>query len=194
MKKINEIFYSLQGEGYYSGHPAVFIRFSGCNLKCPFCDTQHNDGKKMTDEEIVEEVKKYPTRLVVITGGEPSLYLDEEFIKKLRLAGINTVAVETNGTHRLPRNVDYITCSPKFEYCDNAEVVLSRIDEIKVVWNMKNDMEKYKSLKATRRYLQPCDVQDEKKNKEIQESAVMYCLQNPEWNLSLQTQKILGVR
>ena len=69
MRKINEIFYSLQGEGYYTGTPAVFIRFSGCNLKCPFCDTQHEEGKLMTDGEILEEVGKYPAATVILTGG-----------------------------------------------------------------------------------------------------------------------------
>ena len=70
MRKINEIFYSLQGEGYYTGTPAIFIRFSGCNLKCSFCDTQHEEGTMMTDDEIIAEVKKYPAVTVVLTGGE----------------------------------------------------------------------------------------------------------------------------
>ena len=74
MRKINEIFYSLQGEGYYTGTPAIFIRFSGCNLKCSFCDTQHEEGTMMTDDEIIAEVKKYPAVTVVLTGGEPSLW------------------------------------------------------------------------------------------------------------------------
>lgn len=71
MRKINEIFYSLQGEGYHTGTPAVFIRFSGCNLKCPFCDTQHEEGRWMSDKEILEEVGKYPAATVILTGGEP---------------------------------------------------------------------------------------------------------------------------
>ena len=74
MRKINEIFYSLQGEGYHTGTPAVFIRFSGCNLKCPFCDTQHEDGILMSDEDIVTEVSRYPAATVILTGGEPSLW------------------------------------------------------------------------------------------------------------------------
>lgn len=193
MKKVNEIFYSLQGEGYYAGTPAVFIRFSGCNLACAFCDTKHNDGVKMTDQQIIDEVAKYNCKLVVITGGEPSLQLDEEFVGKLHLYG-KMVAVETNGTHALPRNVDYITCSPKFEYCKNAEIKLSRIDELKVVWDEKNNMSLYDNIPATRYYLQPCDVQDPVRNKQITESAVRFCLEHPEWRISLQTQKILNVR
>lgn len=80
MRKINEIFYSLQGEGYHTGTPAVFIRFSGCNLKCDFCDTRHEEGEMMTDEDIVNEIGKYPAVMVILTGGEPSLWIDDAFI------------------------------------------------------------------------------------------------------------------
>ena len=83
MMKVNEIFYSLQGEGYHAGTAAVFVRLSGCNLHCPFCDTQHESGTEMTDEEIVEAVKPYPARLVVITGGEPSLQLTKSLVNAL---------------------------------------------------------------------------------------------------------------
>ena len=87
MRKINEIFYSLQGEGYHTGTPAVFIRFSGCNLKCPFCDTQHEDGILMSDEDIVTEVSKYPAATVILTGGEPSLGIEREFVDWLHQEG-----------------------------------------------------------------------------------------------------------
>lgn len=97
MRKINEIFYSLQGEGYHTGTPAIFVRFSGCNLKCDFCDTQHEEGKMMTDDEIIAEVKKYPAVTVVLTGGEPSLWIDDELIDRLHQAG-KYVTIETNGT------------------------------------------------------------------------------------------------
>ena len=80
MRKINEIFYSLQGEGFHTGTPAVFVRFSGCNLKCSFCDTQHEEGVWMSDEEILAEVGKYPAMTVILTGGEPSLWIDREFV------------------------------------------------------------------------------------------------------------------
>ncbi|MBR4506739.1 MAG: 7-carboxy-7-deazaguanine synthase QueE, partial [Bacteroidales bacterium] len=122
---INEIFYSLQGEGYYSGTPAVFVRLSGCNLQCPFCDTQHGAGTEMSEEEIVDAVKCYPARHVVITGGEPSLQLTESLVDILHAAG-KYMAVETNGTRPLPANVDWITLSPKSAFVDGAEVVLTR--------------------------------------------------------------------
>ena len=114
MRKINEIFYSLQGEGYHTGTPAVFIRFSGCNLKCPFCDTQHEDGILMSDEDIVTEVSKYPAATVILTGGEPSLWIDREFVDCLHQAG-KYVCIETNGTRLLPDNIDWVTCSSQAE-------------------------------------------------------------------------------
>ena len=80
MRRINEIFYSLQGEGYHTGIPAVFVRFSGCNLRCPFCDTQHEEGTLMSDEDIVMEVAKYSTQVVILTGGEPGLWIDEKLV------------------------------------------------------------------------------------------------------------------
>lgn len=87
MKKINEIFYSLQGEGFHVGTPAVFVRFSGCNLKCEFCDTRHEEGVMMSDEEIVEKVCQYPCKTVILTGGEPGLWVDEDLIAALHKAG-----------------------------------------------------------------------------------------------------------
>lgn len=192
--KINEIFYSVQGEGFHAGTPAVFIRFSGCNLNCPFCDTKHKDGYIMSEDEIVEEVNRYTCNLVVITGGEPSLFLTYSLVQKLKNIGF-IVCVETNGTRTLPENVDFVTCSPKFEYCKDADVVLEVIDELKVVYNGENDMSKYDDLYfAKHLYLQPCDTGNAEKNKEIMQKTVRYCLEHPEWKVSLQTQKILDVR
>ena len=85
--RINEIFYSLQGEGHFTGTPAIFIRFSGCNLKCSFCDTDHSHYTEMTEEEIVGEACKYPARHVVITGGEPLLQITASLTDKLHGAG-----------------------------------------------------------------------------------------------------------
>ena len=111
MRKINEIFYSLQGEGFYTGKPSVFVRFSGCNLKCDFCDTAHEDGKLMSDEEIIEEISKYPANNIIITGGEPSLWIDDILIEKLHKAG-KYVCIETNGTNPLPVSFHWFSFSP----------------------------------------------------------------------------------
>lgn len=192
MKKINEIFYSVQGEGYFTGTPAVFIRFSGCNLNCSFCDTLHNEGVKMTDDEIILEVMKYPATLVVLTGGEPSLFVTRDFIDKLHAVD-KMVAMETNGTHEIPSNLDWVTCSPKSDFCEDAKVVLDKCDEVKAVYRFQN-VNWYFNIKADYYYLQPCDVKDEILNKEIIEATVKECLKNPKWRISLQTQKILNVR
>ena len=162
MYKINEIFYSLQGEGYHSGTPAVFVRFSGCNLRCAFCDTQHQTGEMMSLQEIVDEVNKYPIApLVVLTGGEPSLFIDETFVAELKQKTRKTIAIETNGTRPLPSNLDWVTLSPKsaFEGGDAEPCVLKRCDELKVVY-LGQDLAQYDGIEAKHRFLQPCFVED----------------------------------
>lgn len=190
--KINEIFYSLQGEGYHTGTPAVFVRFSGCNLRCPFCDTSHEDGRLMTTEEIVAAVSEYPSFFTVITGGEPSLFLTDGLVAALHACG-RYIAVETNGTHPLPDGVDWVTCSPKYDVIPSAKVCLQRCDELKVVYR-RQDMSIYESVAAARRFLQPCDTGDEKENRLLLHESIEYCKAHPQWRLSLQTHKLVNIR
>ena len=192
--KVNEIFYSLQGEGFNTGTPAVFIRFSGCNLECPFCDTQHQGGKEMTEGDIIEEVAHYKANLVVVTGGEPALQLTESLVEMLHFLG-KTVAVETNGTVELPKNVDWITLSPKDAFLgEKATPILKEADELKVVFDGENEPILYENININHRFLQPCDTGDAEKNKEIIEKTIEFCKEHPEWRLSLQTHKILNIR
>lgn len=194
--RVNEIFHSLQGEGYNSGTPAVFIRFSGCNLQCPFCDTQHESGTEMTEREVVEAVKHLAPRssLVVITGGEPALQLTASLVDALHEIG-KRVAVETNGTLPLPLNVDWITLSPKNAWLgDEAVPVLTRADELKVLYDGSHDPSSFDSLAATHRFLQPMDTGDANRNADLMQQAADYCLQHPQWRLSLQIHKILNIR
>jgi 7-carboxy-7-deazaguanine synthase len=193
--KINEIFYSLQGEGLFSGTPCVFVRFAGCNLNCEFCDTSHKYFTEYTSEELVREVEKYPTKHVVLTGGEPTLQITQEFMLALKECG-KIIHVETNGTrkNRALYCAHFVTCSPKFEFCHNANIVLDYIHELKVVFNGSNNMGLYKGIEAAYYYLQPCDTGNAEKNKAILDAAIAYCLEHPKWSLSLQTQKILNVR
>ena len=200
MMRVNEIFYSLQGEGFNTGTPAVFIRFSGCNLQCPFCDTQHQDGKEMTEGDIIEEVAHYKANLVVVTGGEPALQLTESLVEMLHFLG-KTVAVETNGTIELPKNVDWITLSPKDAFLgEKATPILKNADELKLIFdeNLCRDasqcVSKYAHIKVNHRFLQPCDTGDTEKNKEIIKKTIEFCKEHPEWRLSLQTHKILNIR
>lgn len=180
MKKINEIFYSLQGEGFHTGTPAVFVRFSGCNLQCSFCDTRHESGTLMSDEEIVKAVRAYPGRTIILTGGEPSLWIDEALVEELHKAGFY-VCVETNGTRPLPDTVDWVTCSPK----EGAPVVLKHIDEVKVVFTGQ-EVETYRRLPATHYFLQPCSGRNTAE-------VVAYLLAHPAWRLSLQTHKLIDI-
>ena len=198
MKKINELFYSLQGEGFNCGTPAVFIRFSGCNLQCPFCDTQHNTGKWMDDTAIVTEVMKYPAPLIVLTGGEPTLFIDEPFIKALLVTG-KKIAIETNGTCPLKlseetRKQIWITISPKdFLEGSKAPILMQECDELKVV-NVGQELSHYFDMKAHHYFLQPCDFGDAKKNQENLQMTIESCLQDTRWRLSLQTHKMIGIR
>ena len=191
--RINEIFYSLQGEGFFTGTPSVFVRFSGCNLKCPFCDTNHLQGMEMDEASIVEAVCQYPAKHVVITGGEPSLFLTESLVELLHY-NRKFVCVETNGTHPLPKNIDWATLSPKDAFVAHAEPLSGHYDELKVVFDGEHKIEDYSQLMADHRFVQPCDTGDPNKNLEILTQAIDFIKQHPEWRLSLQTHKFLGIR
>ena len=195
MYKINEIFYSLQGEGFHAGTPAVFVRFSGCNLRCSFCDTQHQEGQVMSVQEIVEEVNKYPLApLVVLTGGEPSLFIDETFVAELKRKTGKKIAIETNGTRPLPNNLDWVTLSPKsaFEGGDLEPCVLTYCDELKVIY-LGQDLTQYDGIEAKHRFLQPCFCENETQRKANMKACVDAVMQNPGWRLSLQIHRVLNI-
>lgn len=195
--KVNEIFCSLQGEGYWTGTPSVFLRFSGCNLKCDFCDTEHYNYELLSVQEIVSEINKYTPRRVVITGGEPTIQLStekgQELLSILKGEGY-FIQIETNGTIDLSDDIlnliDWVTLSPKY-----APVKLRRIDELKVVYEQQ-DFLQYKNLMPEfgRAFVQPCDYGDEEKNRDNLIKLLGFLLQNPQWRLSLQTHKMLSIR
>lgn len=193
--RVNEIFYSIQGEGAHSGEAAIFVRLSGCNLKCSFCDTEHQPYQDLTEDEICAEIAKYPASLVVITGGEPTLQLTETLIEKIHELS-KTVAIETNGTRPVPRGVDGVTVSPKALFVGEiGKPVIKTAQEVKIVLD---DLHTYDDptfgIVAAHYFVQPCDTSDEARNRDIINRCVNFVKQNPQWRLSLQTQKILRVR
>ena len=195
MYKINEIFYSLQGEGYHAGTPAVFVRFSGCNLHCHFCDTQHQEGRIMSSQEIVDEINKYPiAQLAVLTGGEPSLFINEAFVAELKQKTNKTIAIETNGTRPLPPNLDWVTFSPKtaFEGGDVEPCVLTHCDELKVVY-LGQDLQQYEGIEAQQRFLQPCFCENEMQRKANMKACVEAVKSHSNWRLSLQIHRVLDI-
>jgi 7-carboxy-7-deazaguanine synthase len=206
---VKEIYYTLQGEGAQTGHPAVFLRFAGCNLwsgreedragaVCTFCDTDFvgtdgpNGGKFATAESLAEAVAaRWPrpeatARLVVCTGGEPALQLDAPLVDALHARNFR-VAIETNGTQSLRTPVDWLCVSPKAR----AEVVLREGDELKLVFPQADAMpERFETLAFRHFLLQPMDGPERERNTAL---AVRYCLEHPRWRLSLQTHKLLGL-
>lgn len=193
--RVNEIFYSIQGEGAHTGQSAIFIRLSGCNLRCPFCDTEHQPYQDLTEDEIASEIAKYPANLVVITGGEPTLQLTTTLIIKIHELG-KQVAIETNGTRPVPHNVDWVTVSPKSAFVGmTGDVVLKQAQEVKIVFDGKTlYADPTFGITAAHYFIQPCDTGDEERNREIINLCVEFVKNNPKWRLSLQTQKILNVR
>ena len=168
----------------------VFLRFSGCNLKCPFCDTDHSGYREMSADEIVMEIARIggDCRRVCVTGGEPLLQLDKVLLDALHEKGFK-VHVETNGTRSLPEGVDWVTVSPK---CDvdglkgDGTVVLEKADEVKVVY-LGKEVEKWAAFPAQWHFLQPCSCVNT-------DQTMNYILRHPRWRLSLQTHKLLDIR
>ena len=228
MYRVNEIFFTLQGEGAHSGIPAVFVRFSGCNLRCPWCDTDFTDSTPMTAEQIVSTMLElYDTpnerrKMCVLTGGEPSLQVDQPLIDALHKAGFY-ICIETNGTHPLPEGIDWITCSPKMVYQSEGRSVsetvcqqsgltekrsilaLKRVNEVKVVFTGTYDPEIWRTqLEAEHWMLQPLrytgewlienvDSWEDDRNDNLDDT-VRYILAHPFWRLSVQLHKIAGLR
>ena len=207
MFRVNDIFYSLQGEGRNTGRAAVFIRFAGCNLRCPFCDTDFDDYREMTDADILSAIAAYPSRFVVLTGGEPTLQVDEAFVDLLHSRGYE-VAMESNGTRPAPRNLDWLTVSPKESGKWKVECGKRLPDELKIVFDESTAPESIlfplssflfplSSFLFPRKtpllYLQPCDTGDPRRNARIVAACVAYIKQHPQWRLSLQTHKLIDI-
>lgn len=189
MMRVNDIFYSLQGEGRNTGRAAVFIRLAGCNLRCPFCDTEFNDYREMSDEDIIAAIAPWPSRFVVLTGGEPTLQADDAFIALLHTNGYE-VAMETNGTRPAPAATDWLTVSPKEAFTGgNGRLAVTRCNELKCLFDGVTPVSDY-DVEADYYYLQPCDTGDAERNRRITAACIDYIKHHPKWRLSLQTHKL----
>jgi 7-carboxy-7-deazaguanine synthase len=200
MLRLSEIFYSVQGEGYHVGRPAVFVRTAGCNLACDFCDTDFSLRMKMSAEEVVQTIQRYPARYVVLTGGEPTRQPDgiRELTRLLQEAHYE-VAMETNGTSLDTLGVDWVTVSPKLS--QGGEWVLRQGQELKLVYEGQN-LSDFEDSQFDHYFLQPKErlsapfgkgVRLATESKESMREAFEAVLKHPRWRLSLQTHKILGV-
>lgn len=206
---VKEMFYSLQGEGRHTGRPAVFCRFAGCNLwsgrerdrakaDCRFCDTDfvgvdgEGGGRFKTASALADAIEAMwggqgGKRYAVLTGGEPFLQVDEALISALRDRGFE-VAAETNGTIASPGRLDWLTVSPK----GSAKLEQTTGDELKLVFPQDGlDPSAFARLAFHHYLLQPMDGPDLEANTQ---AAIAYCLQHPQWRLSLQTHKFMGIR
>lgn len=189
---INEIFYSLQGEGGRTGEASVFVRLSKCNLACSFCDTDFKSGKSMALDEIYAEISSYPCRWIIWTGGEPTLQLNEEIVAFFKDKGYRQ-AIETNGTRRVPSGIDYITCSPKQQF-GKIRILIPEVDELRFPMAKGDPLPDVSVLPKTKRYLLS-PIFD---GMNVIQENVDYCVelikQNPHWGLSLQVHKLIGIR
>ena len=207
MYKIKEIYYTIQGEGFHTGRPAVFCRFSGCNLwsgresdrdkaVCKFCDTDFwgTDGRyggrydainlTMTIKALWPD-NEQPV-FVVCTGGEPALQIDEKLIQVFKEFNIE-IAIETNGTISLPEGIDWVCVSPKAD----TDILMTRGNELKLVYpQAENTPEFFENLNFDHYFLQPLDDENQFQNTK---DCIDYCMRNPKWKLSVQTHKYLGI-
>ncbi len=198
---LNEVFYSIQGEGFHSGRPAIFIRTAGCNLSCEFCDTDFSLKFKWSPRELMEKISHYPHKFVVITGGEPNLQKKalEPFVKELQARGYY-ISMETNGHFEDILEVDWITVSPKLS--QKGQWALKKGHELKLVYESQ-DLDFYLQSEFEHYYLQPKEILSQpfgkgsrlsRESEEEIKKTFEAALKNPPWKFSLQSHKAIGVR
>lgn len=188
---VNEIFYSLQGEGGRAGEASIFIRLTKCNLACSFCDTDFANGKETKLEDILKEIEAYPCKWIIWTGGEPTIQLKDEHLSFFREKGYKQ-AIETNGTRKVPSLIDYITCSPKQDY-ESIKNRIPIVSEIRMPIKEGDNIPDISVFpKADNYFLSPIFDADK-----INQTNVDYCVElikaHPQWRLSLQIHKLIHI-
>jgi len=191
--KVKEIFYSLQGEGGRQGAASIFIRLSGCNLNCDFCDTDFSGGEEMSLQQILTAIRKFPCKWIVWTGGEPTLQLTEFCLIFFKLAGY-LQAVESNGSNRLYSLFNYTVISPKEDTFDILQELNTRVDEIRMPIRVNDPIPMMESLpRADYYFLSPIFTKSKAETKANIDYCVEQVKQHPEWRLSLQMHKWIGI-
>lgn len=198
--KVKEIFYSIQGEGGRQGEASIFIRLAKCNLNCWFCDTDWTEGAEMSLEQIQNEIENFNCKWIVWTGGEPTLQLNDSILLYFRNLGYKQ-AIETNGTNKISKLIDYVTCSPKNEVSlkDLHNNFPNGVNEFRYPISNDVTIPSIKSLPyADNYFVSPIFTGQEKKRFELNEQNINKCidfvLKNTDWKLSLQIHKILNIR
>ena len=189
--KANEIFYSLQGEGIRAGFPSIFIRLSGCNLTCGFCDTEFESGEEMSLDQLAQHLQKYPCKDIVWTGGEPGLQITKEVVEYFKNLGYFQ-AIETNGSVKIPANIDHITLSPKVAEHVIAKNFPGGVTELKYVIHTGKLAVPEPGTTAKYYWLSPQSNGDVI-NPDNFKYCIDLCLRNPKWKLTLQTHKVWKV-
>jgi len=190
--RVKEIFYSLQGEGGRQGEASIFVRLSGCNMKCDFCDTDFSGGEDMTCEQILSEIRHFPCQWIIWTGGEPTLQLTDECLQFFKRAGFRQ-AIESNGSNRLSTLLDYSVVSPKGNM-DNARKINPRVDELRLPVRKNDNLPPVESLpEAIHYYISPIFSENPAETKENIDYCVRQIMKNPQWRLSLQMHKLIGL-
>ncbi|MDR0769038.1 MAG: 7-carboxy-7-deazaguanine synthase QueE [Dysgonamonadaceae bacterium] len=190
--KVKEIFYSLQGEGGRQGEVSIFVRLSGCNLKCDFCDTDFSGGETMELSQILSVIRQHPCRWIIWTGGEPALQLTDEAVTFFKREGYRQ-AIESNGYFPLPDLLDYTTVSPKGKP-DYAKAVNPSVDEVRLPINKGDAIPGFERLpKAKYYFLSPVFRDDALATKENINYCVEQIMQKPDWRLSMQIHKLINI-
>ncbi|MFC0309722.1 7-carboxy-7-deazaguanine synthase QueE [Gallibacterium trehalosifermentans] len=197
---IVEIFESLQGEGFNTGMPAVFLRFGKCNLACPWCDTDYHTFQQLTLQQIAEKVARFSSKNLIITGGEPTIQPNlRKLLTYFKQQGY-FLAIETNGLKEVPPQIDYIATSPKRLYQEKyLQRCITFADEVRIV-NDEPDIITFcqmiaGKIQAEHYYLSPCERNGEMNLLDtLQKIGQLNALSaKPKWQLSLQTHKIIGI-
>ncbi|MCS7029198.1 MAG: 7-carboxy-7-deazaguanine synthase QueE [Bacteroidia bacterium] len=189
--KVNEIFYTLQGEGARVGCPSIFIRLSHCDKTCPFCDTEFESGKILTVGQIYENIQNYPCQWIVWTGGEPTLQLTSQIVQFFKDKGYKQ-AIETHGGNKVPAGIDYIAVSPKVAEHVLAQNFPDGVQELRYIRHVGQAIPQPK-IKAEHYFISP----EFNGDVPVYEN-IAYCIelvkQHPQWRLSVQMHKFLKIR